>query len=145
MTDYTSPSGEVSGEINQNPANSPLWRAFDNNASTWTQFLRAGSNTPLRMIQYAFPDGQKSRISGYSVALLQFGDDFSEWKMYGSDDLSTWTEIDSRAGLTSGWNNPNARAFTLSAPVNYRAYRWVFQHTTDNSGPNLLASLQLTE
>jgi hypothetical protein len=144
MTDYTSPSGEVSGEINQNQANSPLWRAFDNDNSTWTQFLRAGFNTPSRMIQYAFPEGQKSRIGGYSMALLQLSEDFDEWKVYGSDDLTTWTEIDSRTNVT-GWNNPQVRQFTLPAEVNYRAYRWVFQHTTDNSGVNNIVSLQLTE
>jgi hypothetical protein len=144
MTDYTSPSGEVSGEGNQNPIYSLFWQAFDNNASTSSQFIRAGFNTPKRMIQYAFPEGQKSYIGGYSLALLQSTDSFDEWKMYGSDDLSSWTEIDSRSGIT-GWNNPQARQFTLAASANYRAYRWVFQHTTDNSGPNNIVALQLTE
>jgi hypothetical protein len=144
MTGYTTPSGEVSGEGNQNPIYSLLWQAFDNNASTYAQFVRAGSNTPKRMVQYAFPADQKSRIGGYTMAFLQFSDPFEEWKVYGSDDLSVWTEIDSRSGIT-GWNHPQSKQFALSAPANYRAYRWVFQPTADLSGPNPIHSLQLTE
>lgn len=144
MTDYTSPSGEVSGEGNQNPIYSLLWQAFDGNTSTYAQFIRAGSNTPKRMIQYAFPDGQKSLISGYTMTLfMNFGDPFSEWKVYGSDDLSTWTEIDSRSGI-SGWTNQQARQFNLSQQRNFRAYRWVFQPSVDENGPNQISTLQLT-
>ena len=145
MTDYTSPSGEVSGEGNQNPVNSLLWQAFDGNTSTYAQFLRAGSNTPKRMIQYAFPAGQKSLISGYAITpFMNFGNPFSQWQVYGSDDLSTWTEIDSRSGI-SGWTNQTARQFNLSQQRNFRAYRWVFQSTTDDGDPNQISTLQLTE
>ena len=145
MTGYTSPSGEVSGVGNQNPADSLLWQAFDNNSSTFAQFIRGPSNAPTRMIQYAFPDGQKSLISGYTMTLfMNFGDPFSQWQVYGSDDLSSWTEIDSRNGI-SGWTNQQARQFTLSQPRNFRAYRWVFQPSVDDSGPNQISTLQLTE
>jgi hypothetical protein len=145
MTSLTSPSGVVSGEGNQDPSYSLLWQAFDGNSGSYAQLTRAGSNTPSRMIQYAFPAGQKSLISGYSLTpFLNFGDPFSQWVMYGSDDLSTWTEIDSRSGI-SGWQNQQPTLFILSQQRNFRAYRWVFQTTTDNSGPNQISTLQLVE
>jgi hypothetical protein len=149
MTSLTSPSGVVSGESNISAGSdtgNELWRAFDGNSSTAAQFQRGPSNSPSRMIQYAFPDGQKSNITGYSITTPQpgFVDYFSQWLMYGSDDLSTWTEIDSRSGI-SGWSNQQAKTFTLSQQRNFRAYRWVFQTSADNSGPNQISTLQITE
>jgi hypothetical protein len=150
MTSLTEPSGEVSGQSNISESGSvglELWRAFDGSASTVAQLQRGSSNTPSRMIQYAFPSGQKSRISGYSITTPQpgFVEYFDQWIVYGSDDLSTWTEIDSRSGLTTGWTSQQARQFNLSQPANFRAYRWVFQATTDNGGPNQISTMQLTE
>jgi hypothetical protein len=149
MTSLTEPSGTVSGESNISESGSvgnELWRAFDGNSSTAAQFQRGPGNSPSRMIQYAFPDGQKSKINGYSITTPQPGyvDYFSQWIVYGSDDLSTWTEIDSRSGV-SGWTSQQAKTFTLSQTRNFRAYRWVFQSTTDNSGPNQISTLALTE
>jgi hypothetical protein len=147
MTSLTSPSGVVSGENNiEGAASQPLWQAFDGNSSTPAQFQRSGFNTPSRMIQYAFPAGQKSNITGYSITQPQPGytEYFSQWLMYGSDDLSTWTEIDSRSGIT-GWTSQQAKQFTLSQQRNFRAYRWVFQPSADLSGPNQISTLQLTE
>jgi hypothetical protein len=139
----------VSGENNvESPASYslPLWMAFDGDSSTAAQFLRGPGNAPSRMLQYAFPSGQKSNISGYSITTPQpgFVDFFTQWIVYGSDDLSTWTEIDSRSGI-SGWTSQQSKAFTLSQTRNFRAYRWVFQASTDNSGPNQISTLQLTE
>lgn len=149
MTSLTSPGGAVSGESNISAGSdtgNELWRAFDGNSSTAAQLQRAPSNTPSRMLQYAFPAGQKSSINGYSITTPQpgFVDYFSQWLVYGSDDLSTWIEIDSRSSIT-GWSSQQAKQFTLSQPANYRAYRWVFQTTTDNSGPNQISTLQITE
>jgi hypothetical protein len=149
MTSLTAPSGVVSGESNISESGSvdvELWRAFDGNASTAAQFQRGSGNSPSRMLQYAFPAGQKSRITGYSITTPQPGyvEYLSQWLVYGSDDLSAWTEIDSRSGV-SGWSNQQAKAFTLSQPANYRAYRWVFQTSTDNGGPNQISTLQITE
>jgi hypothetical protein len=149
MTASTSPSGEVSGESNISESGSvgaELWRAFDGNASTAAQFQRGPGNSPSRMLQYAFPAGQKSRIAGYSITTPQPGyvEYLSQWLVYGSDDLSTWTEIDSQSGI-SGWTSQQAKTFTLSQARNFRAYRWVFQNSTDNSGPNQISTLQITE
>jgi hypothetical protein len=149
MTSLTSPSGQVSGESNISESGSvgnELWRAFDGNSSTAAQFQRGPGNSPSRMIQYAFPDGQKSNVNGYSITTPQPGyiEYFSQWLVYGSDDLSTWTEIDSRSGIGS-WTSQQAKTFALSQTRNFRAYRWVFQTSVDNSGPNQISTLQLTE
>jgi hypothetical protein len=149
MTSLTSPSGEVSGVSNISAGSdtgNELWRAFDGSSSTAAQLQRGLGNSPSRMIQYAFPAGQKSNISGYSITTPQpgFVEYFSQWLVYGSDDLSTWTEIDSRSGIGS-WTSQQAKQFTLAQTQNYRAYRWVFQTTADQSGPNQISTLQLTE
>ena len=141
MTSNTAPSGVVTGVTNRG-GDDDAWKAFDGSSASgsWVYLARAGSNNPMRTLQYAFPDGEKSRISGYSIS-LDFPADLSsipyQWGFYGSDDLANWTQIETRTdsvrspgtwfetGITAG----QSRTFTLSAAVNYRAYRWVFEET----------------
>ena len=154
MTSNTAPSGVVSGVTNNGTDPANLWRAFDGDAATFGQFQRAPSNNPLRSLSYAFPDGQKSRISGYSI---QPGFEGSpnyvnyaapnQWKVYGSDDGSTWTLLDTRTDINpngSQWPNTTARSYTLASPVNYRMYRWDWIYADADAGGNLqIASVQL--
>jgi hypothetical protein len=141
MTSNTAPSGVVTGVTNRG-GDSDAWKAFDGSGASgsWVYLARAGSNDPKRTLQYAFPEGDKSRISGYSISLDGPADLSSipyQWGFYGSDDLTNWTQIETRTdsarssgswfgtGITAG----QARTFTLPAVVNYRAYRWVFEET----------------
>jgi hypothetical protein len=141
MTSNTAPSGVVTGVTNRG-GDSDAWKAFDGSSESgsWVYLARAGSNDPRRMLQYAFPDGEKSRISGYSISLDGPADLSSipyQWGFYGSDDLTNWTQIETRTdsarssgswfgtGITAG----QARTFTLPSVVIYRAYRWVFEET----------------
>ena len=143
MTSNTAPSGEVSGEANQE-ANEILWRAFDGNPSTFVNLARGPSNNPKRRLQYAFPEGQKSRISGYSMTLEDINAEAipRDWRLYGSDDLSNWTLLETRndTQVTFGvWFGTSIavgeeRSFTLPSVANYRAYRWVFYETVDGAG-----------
>lgn len=143
MTSNTAPSGVVSGASNGDDNN--LWKFFDGNEGTFAYLMRYGYNSPLRSLQYAFPDGQKSRIGGYAFTPQ---DGFTsrgplQWKFYGSDDLSSWTLVETRASVT--WANTNARTFTLASPVNYRAYKWEFGYDDAENDPIAFQTVQLVE
>ena len=156
MTSNTAPSGVVSGVTNDGTDPANLWRAFDGDAGTFATFQRAGFNNPLRSLSYAFPDGQKSRISGYSIQPGLTGtlneNNYAapnQWKVYGSDDGSTWTLLDTRTDINpsgSQWPNTTARSYTLASPANYRMYRWDWAYADANAGDNeRIASVQLLE
>jgi hypothetical protein len=144
MTSNTAPSGAVTGAGNRGgDTDNDLWKAFDSSGEpSFSVYLNRGpSNEPKRRLQYAFPDGQKSRISGYGMSLpyVSAGMIPRQWGFYGSDDLTNWTEIEIRTdsgrsgdvwfgtSITAG----QVRTFTLPAVVNFRAYRWVFEETID--------------
>jgi hypothetical protein len=106
-----------------------------------------GGSSVFDAPQYAFPEGQKSLISGYTVGIggNAFWAGVNNWTFEGSDDLSSWTVLHTVAGQTWGsyWQTQN---FSLPVPANYRAYRWKF--TGDNSndcGGRNFAALQLVQ
>ncbi len=106
-----------------------------------------GGSSVFDAPQYAFPEGQKSLISGYTVGIggNAFWAGVNNWTFEGSDDLSSWTVLHTVAGQTWGsyWQTQN---FSLPLPANYRAYRWKF--TGDNSndcGSRNFAALQLVQ
>jgi len=129
-------------------------------ANKWVQFSQAGNvswasvsvnlcggSSVFDAPQYAFPEGQKSLISGYRVGVggNSYFTGVNNWTFEGSDDLSSWTVLHTVAGQTwgSAWQTTN---FSLAAPANYRAYRWKF--TGDNSGDcagRNYAALQLVQ
>jgi hypothetical protein len=156
MTSNTSPSGVVTGVGNRG-YDDETWKAFDGSSasSSWVYFNRAPSNNPKRMVQYAFPDGQKSNISGYSFSLNSTSGEYipRQWGFYGSDDLSNWTLLESRtdSGTSAGvWFGTSvtageARTFSLPAVANYRAFRWVFDETVDTGNAVGIREIALVE
>jgi len=148
MTSYTAPSGEVTYASTSESGGYAAWKAFDGNIAkeSGAYFQRAGFNNPPRMIQYAFPDGQKSRISGYSIRAVKFysgSPNYSapaQWQFLGSDDGTTWTLLDTRVGMNQGndeWgpdSDGGLRTFSLTDVANYRMYRWVWAHNDVTAG-----------
>jgi hypothetical protein len=148
MTSYTEPSGEVTYASTSESGGYAAWKAFDGNIAkeSGAYFQRAGFNNPLRMIQYAFPDGQKSRISGYSIRAMRFYSGSpnyaapAAWQFFGSDDGTTWTLLDTRTGMNQGndeWGDEasgDVRTFSLAAVANYRMYRWNWAHNDATAG-----------
>jgi hypothetical protein len=167
MTSATSPSGVVSGQTNDTGFAADLWKAFDGNGATGVYFARAGGNSPLRTLQYSFPEGQKSAISGYSLVCskqLSDSDVINAWQLHGSDDGVSWELLDTKTGQSGSGNYDagtnlftfgnwsfvwpsdisNQRTFTLATPATYRMYRWTWSHNDSGSGP-LITSAQLLQ
>jgi hypothetical protein len=140
MTSTTSPSGVVTSTSGGTDSGYESWMAFDGNNSTFPYFSRAPSNTPRRTLGYAFPDGQKSSINGYSIRCstpFSSDEELNEWQFHGSDDGSNWDLLDTQTSQVGSWSFTGtlaaARTFTLSSTANYRYYRWTFAHN-DNQG-----------
>jgi hypothetical protein len=56
-----------------------------------------------------------------------------DWTLEGSNDLSTWIVLDTRAGIT-GWSSAETRSYTLAGPVSYLSYR--LRVTANQGGGN---------
>lgn len=153
MTSASAPSGTVTVA---GKGSGDDWAAFDGNDGTYIRLSRQGYNDPVRSIVYSFPSGQKSRISGYTIkpnAMNGAGNPNyqapAQWVFYASDDGTTWTQIETRTGQASdtggSWTADETKTYTLSSPVNYRAYKWAF--ATGDEGPNDidLATVQLVQ
>jgi hypothetical protein len=151
MTGDTSPSGiaDLTSSA-RNPGFVEKWLVFSQGGNvSWAvvNVNLCGGSSVFDAPQYAFPEGQKSLISGYTVGVGggSWWAGVNNWTFEGSDDLSSWTVLHTVAGQTWGgaWQTTN---FSLAAPANYRAYRWKF--TGDNSGDcgsRNFAALQLVQ
>jgi hypothetical protein len=104
---------------------SPL---FDNSSQTEITFTVAAPS-----IQYDFAGGTQRTVSFYtlttgksSTAAYPTG-----WILNGSNDGTTWTQVDKRDNQVFKWN-PQTRAFRIATPVAYSHYQLV---VTASSGP----------
>ncbi|GAB7196967.1 discoidin domain-containing protein [Dickeya oryzae] len=94
------------------------WYAFDNNQQTiW------GSEAPLpQWLSVSFSD--LKTLTFYSISPSRFGGGVSprSWKIQGSNDGGvTWTDVDSRTGISWG---SSTQTFRLAAAVQFKAYRF---------------------
>ncbi len=145
MTSNEAPSGVVTG-VSSGPSPANAYIAFDGDSATWYSINRHPNNDPKRSLQYAFPAGEKSLISGYSMALSNAGGPEPVlWNFYGSDDLSSWTLLESQSSNSGGYPQPTPTTFTLPQPANFRAYRWVFFENADASGDHRVHQIGLIQ
>jgi hypothetical protein len=135
MTSMTAPSGEVSFHEYAFPGwrtsqcggggSEEFWRVFDQGCGGMQ--VRAAANvSPLRWLQYAFPENQKSWAGGYRVKTGDAAGTFGPNRIFlsGSNDGATFQMIDERVGLA--WSDNETKTFTFAAPANYRYWRWQF-------------------
>lgn len=124
------------------------FRLFDDNSSSEYATVRNANDTPKRYFQYSFANGVQSRIGGYTMTAP--GDPnlaIHSWELYGSNDGSTFTLIDTQIAFTQRFmpGGASTLAFTLASPATYSTYRWVL--TPDGSANDSsarLGSVQLT-
>jgi MYXO-CTERM domain-containing protein len=113
-------------------------QAFDDDSTTkWL----AQEATPT--LSYRFPGDRRYRVGLYT--LTSAGDaperDPSAWTLSGSNDGTTWTEVDRRQGQSFRWRN-QTRVFSAKPALPYARYRLA---VTANGGAALtqLAEIEL--
>jgi hypothetical protein len=71
-------------------------------------------------------------VDKYQLAVPLSSYALTSFVIAGSNDNGvTWTTVDSRSGVTSGWASGTLLSFTASAPASYRSYRLIVKTTKD--------------
>ena len=149
FTDLTSPSGAVTwitkfgtgndvreGDLRNNTT-SPT-NLFDNAISNndSDRILVMKDNLPLAVV-YDFGAGVKKTVNKYKMYGESTGNKYTgrspkDWKFEGSNDNSTWTQLDSQNNVTS-WSNNESKEFPFTNNTAYRYYRITFNASNDGS------------
>ena len=143
--DLTSPSGAVTwitkfgtgndvreGDLRNNTT-SPT-NLFDNAISNndSDRILVMKDNLPLAVV-YDFGAGVKKTVNKYEIYGNKYKDRSpKDWKFEGSNDNSTWTQLDSQNNVTS-WSSNESKEFPFSNNTAYRYYRITFNASNDGS------------
>lgn len=140
MTDYASPSGTVSDDIaDANPYQS--WKAFDNNNTTK---LYDGEHSGVnRYVRYDLGAGLAKVCTGASVtASNPTGAYPTAWKIQGSNDGSSWTDLDTQTGQS--FSAGEKKTYGFSNTTSFRYYQ--FYYTAISSGDEVsIAELEFLE
>ncbi|WP_149193663.1 GH92 family glycosyl hydrolase [Luteimonas suaedae] len=110
---------------------------FDNTSRTQAVFP---GPAPVS-VTYAFDATPSAEVTFYTLTSGNTGGHPTGWVLQGSDDGSTWEELDRRRGEAFEWAR-YTRPFRLDTPVRYSGYRLVI---TDASDPRQfsLAEIEL--
>lgn len=142
MTSNTAPSGVASASSN----NGTAFQAFDgdtafSNSDTTSGWRSATGGIP-GWIQYKF--AAATIADYYSVTCWK--SNYSaprDFKLQGSQDGATWTDLDSRSNLT--WFSGETKTFNFDNTTAYLYYRLSVSATVPNgSNPNILVILELS-
>lgn len=123
---------------------SPAWNAFAdyaeyNNSNQRVCYASTGniaSKLPL-VIEYAAPAAlyaDSYKIQAGNTSNTSPWRAPNTWKVFGSNDGTAWTEIDSRSSVT--WKTYEIKTFPLNTPGAYSHYR--FRFTANNGDKNAL-------
>ncbi|MEN9437904.1 MAG: hypothetical protein RIR09_2559 [Pseudomonadota bacterium] len=119
MTSNTLPSGVASASTTWSGV--APWHAFS--TTGWGGWLSDGSSLP-QWLAYQFPTAKT--IYGYTIAPWDV-DNFpyrcpKDFKLQGSSDGTSWTDLDSRTNITS-WAVATPKMFEVTSPGSYTYYR----------------------
>ncbi|MGD3108270.1 GH92 family glycosyl hydrolase [Streptomyces sp. YGL11-2] len=108
----------------------PSGPLFDNSSATSQEFtsVELPVARPVRAVQYTLTSADRARAPG-------------DWVLEGSQDGTSWTELDRRTGESFAWDR-QTRAFSIAAPGSYRHYRLVSSHKAVLAEIELLAPPQ---
>lgn len=121
MTSHTAPSGEASAD-SENSSTAFAWYAFDH-SSGFTD-LNAWHSEPVakpspHWLQYRFASAQT--VGAYAITAVANGTAPRDWTLQGSNNGSTWTDLDTRSGIS--WFGFERKIFTISNTTSYLYYR----------------------
>lgn len=116
MTSNTTPSGTASASSVQSTLNP--WNAFDRSATgKWT----SDSLTPA-WLKYEF--SEMKTIYKYTVSVDDIVNQCpTAWTFDGSNDGTTWTQLDKRSGVTSWSSSVKKQEYLIQNPQQFMKYR----------------------
>ncbi|MFC0105207.1 ThuA domain-containing protein [Kibdelosporangium aridum] len=119
----------------ENPPNETKEKAADNNPGTkWLAFATTG------WLAYQLPAAKAVNRYTLTSANDFAGRDPKDWTLEGSNDGSTWTQVDKQTGQTFG-ERLQTRLFTIASPVSYSRYRL---NITANAGDPIIQLADLS-
>lgn len=132
MSGATTPSGVASADTEDGTAYA--WKAFNKNQSAGNVWTSTSAALP-HWCQYDFGAGITKRITNYTIwgGGTSLNEDPKDFKLQGSNNGSTWTDVDTRTGQASA-GDYQPRSFTCNGTVgDYRYYRlYVTANTSTN-------------
>ncbi|MGV6936045.1 discoidin domain-containing protein [Paenibacillus sp. CMM36] len=118
MTSHSSPTGVVSASVG-NTGGTPSWRVFDGNINSYW----GGEFAYPYWISYSF--NTQKRIYKYSIIVDNSSYSPSSWKFQGSNDGTTWDDLDSRSGEV--FSNKTKKLYDLNVfSEPYQSFRLYF-------------------
>ncbi len=103
------------------------------------RILVENANLPLA-VTYDFGEGEQKKVGKYRLYMTRNKDTKSRgpmaWTFEGSNDNATWTQLDSKSGITwaaySASSNPY-KEYAIGNEASYRYYRITFKSSNDKS------------
>lgn len=140
MTGYSSPSPYVVYD-DYSANTSRTWKLYDKDDNTTGDFYTwsAYDLTNNAFVTLDVGAANAGYLVSYRVKKVNEGyvENINAWKLFGSNDNSNWTELDSRSGISLDSDT----TYTLNCATSYRYYRFRNFHNTnsDAAGENSFA------
>jgi hypothetical protein len=141
MTSNTTPSGIASASSNWS-VDYGAWRAMDHSNADQYCWHSGPSNTFPHWLQYQFPSGKT--ITSYTVTSRNSTGTGrpTTWNLQGSNNGSSWTNLDTETGQSFGSNEK--KTFSFANSISYAYYR-LYITAGDNSQYAAVGELELME
>lgn len=132
MTSNTLPGGVIS----DNAGSVDAWLAFDNDPATnWTASVLAS------WLRYQLVNTKK--VIAYSITATSDAPTApANWILQGSNDATTWIDLDTQAGIV--WFGGETKRFAFTNVTGYLYYRFSIS-ATQNGDPAQISEIQLFE
>jgi hypothetical protein len=145
----TSATSDANFEVNQssaygnNPGSYGAWKVFEGlNSSTAHSWISVAGTT--HWLLFGWKDGVKRAVSGYSISSQAGGGSQyrpTGWVFQGSNDKTTWTDIETRSGVNFTAAGQKL-SFTLTTPVAYTHYR-LYNITDASAGSPSIGEMEV--
>ncbi len=138
MTGETTPSGIVTKSHQYDAVTYPAWKVFDDNGNTSWYINNA---VFPEWVAYQFTTPKK--ICQYRITAAIYNDRYpTAWKIQGSNDGSSWTDLDIQTGQT--FTNAQKKEYEFLNTTDFTHYRFLIT-AGQSSTELLLGRIELSE
>jgi hypothetical protein len=123
MTANNSPSPVVVKASSELSATQAAWKAFNNTNTDTTDAWHSATSSGIHWLEVDF--GSQKTIATYTITSRNDATNMwpiKSWKLQGSNDDSTWTDLDTQTGVPT-WTANEKRSYAIATPGSYRYYR----------------------